>query len=414
MISSLVRESNECKQAARDLGTALPTPEAGDDDEPPPTLIATVAGSLALSFRPRALAREQGKPAEVREWDRIMVGYLVLLCVWCWESPTSVREVLEEGGALGTLIEPITHTSEVDVLVQGLCAYLLAICYEYNREGGEITRATIHPIIQSRIGPDTFISRITQLRDDERFKALGPDSLVVDISSTDANLPHEGGAVPSSGETWLNWTFVEFVKGTYYTLQRAVTSDPETVTATSAVTSVESATLIASLRDSIQKQATEVEDLRKQLKQLTQERNSEVDGLKKQIEQFKQEHDHGAGSLKGQLDQLTKEREAEVEELRKQLQQVTQERDDERQKSTTMAGKVGELEKQMKVSEEKKKEAEKEQEDLLVLLEELSTKRKRDKAKMREKSLEVSEDEAEDDEDDDDEDEDDEDEEDDE
>lgn len=40
---------------------------------------------------------------------------------------------------------------------------------------------------------------------------------------------------------------------------------------------------------------------------------------------------------------------------------------------------------------------EKEQEDLLVLLDEMSTKRRRDKVRMREAGLEVSEDEGEDD-----------------
>jgi hypothetical protein len=42
------------------------------------------------------------------------------------------------------------------------------------------------------------------------------------------------------------------------------------------------------------------------------------------------------------------------------------------------------------------RETEKEQEDLLVLLDELNSKRRRDKARMREKGLDVSEDEAED------------------
>jgi intracellular protein transport protein USO1 len=44
--------------------------------------------------------------------------------------------------------------------------------------------------------------------------------------------------------------------------------------------------------------------------------------------------------------------------------------------------------------QEKKKEQEKEQEDLLVFLEEMSEKRKRDKATMRTAGLEVSEDEG--------------------
>jgi hypothetical protein len=50
----------------------------------------------------------------------------------------------------------------------------------------------------------------------------------------------------------------------------------------------------------------------------------------------------------------------------------------------------------LQVSElqEKKKEQEKEQEDLLVFLEEISEKRKQDKATMRTAGLDVSEDEG--------------------
>ena len=58
---------------------------------------------------------------------------------------------------------------------------------------------------------------------------------------------------------------------------------------------------------------------------------------------------------------------------------------------------------QLHSSEEKTKEVEKEHEDLLVLLDEVSSKRKRDKEKMRQAGLEVSEDEADDDDEDEDE-----------
>lgn len=60
---------------------------------------------------------------------------------------------------------------------------------------------------------------------------------------------------------------------------------------------------------------------------------------------------------------------------------------------------VAKLESDIESANAKKSEAEKEQEDLLVLLEEISSKRKADKAKMREAGWEVSDDEDEDDED---------------
>jgi intracellular protein transport protein USO1 len=51
---------------------------------------------------------------------------------------------------------------------------------------------------------------------------------------------------------------------------------------------------------------------------------------------------------------------------------------------------------QLQSSEERRKEVEKEQEDLLVLLDEVSSKSRRDKERMRQAGIDVSEDEADD------------------
>jgi chromosome segregation ATPase len=55
------------------------------------------------------------------------------------------------------------------------------------------------------------------------------------------------------------------------------------------------------------------------------------------------------------------------------------------------------LTEELQDSEQKRKDVEKEQEDLLVLLDEVTSKRRRDKARLREAGMEVSEDEADDD-----------------
>jgi len=96
--------------------------------------------------------------------------------------------------------------------VPGLCAFLLGICYEYNREPGEITRTTIHPII-GRLSVDMLVGQMARFREDERFKAVGPDSIV---------LPYPG-SVPSiksslatdECEIWFDWAFVDFWKSNY-------------------------------------------------------------------------------------------------------------------------------------------------------------------------------------------------------
>ena len=42
------------------------------------------------------------------------------------------------------LVEPINQMSETDTLVPALSVFLLGICYEFNREPGEITRFATH------------------------------------------------------------------------------------------------------------------------------------------------------------------------------------------------------------------------------------------------------------------------------
>ena len=68
---------------------------------------------------------------------------------------------------------------------------------------------TLHPILQSRVGPDQFVSRILRLREDPRFRSVGPNVLeMVDDSEIVDNLGEEEGL-------WFDYTFVEFLKTNY-------------------------------------------------------------------------------------------------------------------------------------------------------------------------------------------------------
>lgn len=66
------------------------------EDEPPSSLLQLLTEHLSLSMLARGRAgKDEG---EVRAWDRVIVGYLVLLCTWLWEDQKSVRVFLEGGG----------------------------------------------------------------------------------------------------------------------------------------------------------------------------------------------------------------------------------------------------------------------------------------------------------------------------
>ncbi len=161
-----------------------------DDDEAPSSLIQVVVGNLTLSERELADAVRKerasamgatvsGTSYSAADWTRIMVGYLVLLSVWLHESPLSVRDFLSESATLQAVIQPVAQSSGVDPLIQGLAAFLLGVAYEFDTDPGKaaVTRATMHPILQSRIGADQFAVRIARISEDVRFREVTPDVL---------------------------------------------------------------------------------------------------------------------------------------------------------------------------------------------------------------------------------------------
>lgn len=165
IFAHLLRHSPHCKTLARQIVppplTPLPAPstESGaffvpadggppppvaadpppkeDPEDDPQSLLSLLTEHLSLAFLQRS--RAGLAPRETREADRIICAYLSLLAQWLWEDPRAVREFLEAGG-LGVLVDQLNQPSEIDVVVPGLCAFLLGVCYEFNREPGEVTR----------------------------------------------------------------------------------------------------------------------------------------------------------------------------------------------------------------------------------------------------------------------------------
>ncbi|KAH9956427.1 p115 like vesicle tethering protein [Russula dissimulans] len=330
-----------------------PTESASRDDaeDGPQSLLALLAEHLSLAFLQRS--RAGLTPRDAREADRVICAYLSLLSQWLWEDPRAVREFLEAGG-LGVLVEQVNQPSEIDVVVPGLCAFLLGVCYEFNREPGEVTRVTMHSIL-TRLGADVLVGRMNRMREDERIKVVGPDSWVLPCPTPGPQALDPAFTAKYEGETeiWFDWAFVDFWKANNHTIQRGIVADPDSASSSTAQSGEESI-LVASLRGIIAKQAAEIEELQIKLKVLT------------------------AASLANAGASYAPE-----------PSQSTAKSDEDRAASETA----------LEAERAKRAEVEKEQEDLLVLLDELSGKRKKDKERMKEQGMEVSEDEDDEDED---------------
>ena len=134
--------------------------------------------------------------------------------------------------------------------------------------------------------------------------------------------------------------------------------------------------MIASLRDVVRKQADELQTAK-----------AEVTSLQKQQQVNAAKHTI-ADSLQKQLDASQSEREAEVSGF------VWPSQDSRNVQKESMQQQIADLSQKLSELKERKDEQEKEHEDLLVYLEEVSEKRRRDKAAMRTAGLDVSEDEG--------------------
>ena len=406
----LLRNTEACKRVAREItisespeARSPPPPVLGPDGKPQDDqedeeekigLVHIVVGNLMMAQREQSQLAATASSAVgatagthlalLGEWSRVMVGYLMVLSVWMWESPKSVKEFLSEGSNLQVLIEPITQASGVDSVVQGLSAFLLGIIYEYNREPGTVTRATMHPLLQSRVGPDVFANRILRLREDVRFKNVGPDVLEM-VDDEDAN--------PSEDGIWFDWPFVEYLKNNYLAVQRSILLDPgaSDLSRTGGGDSTESLELIVSLRSAVSEQKKENDELRQRLLDMSGEQEEERNSMSQEISRLTERLAMLQAEVEGSKEKASKAA-ARQESAEKELEEV-------RQALTDAEAGIAEAEAKASTkpaNEEGKSDAEKEQEDLLVLLEELSSKRKGDKVKMREAGLEVSEDEEDD------------------
>ncbi|KAL4400429.1 Vesicle-mediated ER to Golgi transport protein [Malassezia pachydermatis] len=240
------------------------------DDDEPATLVHVVIGNLAMALREHGetLRRERAAQAthgnSSEDWTKVMVGYLVLLSVWLWQSPESIADFLSESANLQVLVQPAAQSTGVDPLLQGLAVFVLGIAYEFHgvqehETDGVLTRSSMHPILMTRIGVDQFSTRILAVKSDARFTSCTPETLE-DVLTTE------------SPTLWFTWPFVEFWKDNYVRIQKSILVDPKMASSTTNT-------------------STELQDARERLASLQEEltraqsSTSNVDALKDELAQ---------------------------------------------------------------------------------------------------------------------------------
>ncbi|KAF9969922.1 hypothetical protein BGZ73_007509 [Actinomortierella ambigua] len=277
LLSHILQNNSKAKSIA--LALSFGDEEHGED---PVSLIHSIMASLMMAVKDHADVR-------------VPLGYLALLCIWCYDSSRSVKDLLSESAHLQFLIELINPSSKDDIMIQGLAAFLLAICYEFNWEPDAlITRATIQPIIQSRIGLDHIGACMNRVRESKHFKSVTPFMMVLPTSQEDGGKPgYQGQTLPS---LYFDYSFVEFFKRTNEQSVKAMSMAPNSarpVRMEDRINGAETESKMASYKATIARQEQDLADLQRKLE--------EAQRLLMQQAQEKQAQDAAFAALQAEL-----------------------------------------------------------------------------------------------------------------
>lgn len=198
---------------------------------------------------------------------RVLLGYLMLLLGWLFEDLDAVNDFLTEGSNVQSLLQAALQPGLAGgELVQGLCAMLLGVVYEFSTKDSPIPRATLHSIILSRLDRDRYLDKLGKVRSHPIFREFE-----VTPQKADASAP---GFLP---EVFFDAVFVDFFKDNYGRISRGIDRDPglEISVITNGVQKGVSRDLVDSLRHQIEEKDSALENSKVQLTSLQRQLGQE-------------------------------------------------------------------------------------------------------------------------------------------
>ncbi|KAK9479530.1 p115 like vesicle tethering protein [Lipomyces japonicus] len=146
---------------------------------------------------------------------RIPVAYTMLLNVWLYEDYEAIDDFLSEGSSVQSLVANVSQSASKNVLVEGMCTSLLAVLYGFCTIASPISRPVLHRLIVSRIGRDTFVSKLRLLRQNSFVRDFDPAG-ILSTEKDETGLPN----------AFFNRVFIDFFKDNYSRLIKVLDRDP--------------------------------------------------------------------------------------------------------------------------------------------------------------------------------------------
>lgn len=154
------------------------------------SLVATSTGSKPVSLLQQCFnLLQQG---QFKHQSKI--GILMFLSMWLANCEMAVRAFLSINGTMSLLIAQITANEhdENEYLIQGLCAFLMGICIQFNDNGVEgHRRDDLCQLLIKRIGQETFSGKLNEVSKHESYSKASKQPQIRIKSSSDLLLDYE-------------------------------------------------------------------------------------------------------------------------------------------------------------------------------------------------------------------------------
>lgn len=198
--------------------------------------------------------------------SRIVIGSLMVLLCWLFEDLDAVNDFLGEGSNIQGLVQGAVQNPHGDPLVQGLCAMLLGVVYEFSTKDSPVPRSTLQTILMSGMGRDRYIEKLAKLRSHPFMRDYEVLPQKMDLS-TGQKLP----------DVFFDATFVDFFKDNYSRILRAIDREPalEISVVTNGVQKGISREMVDTLRAQVEEKERALQDAQAGLSSLNRQLGQE-------------------------------------------------------------------------------------------------------------------------------------------
>ncbi|XP_055683150.1 general vesicular transport factor p115 [Lutzomyia longipalpis] len=196
------------------------------------------------------------------------IGLLMLICTWLCHCQLAVKGFLSAPNSVAFLIAQISANEhdENEYLIQGLCAFLMGICIQFNDNTvSNYRREDLCQLVVKRISCETFVTKLGEVSKHESYSKAAKQPQIRFRAPTDVLLDHE---------------FCKLFKALEAVIVKTITSiGNEGSNITELTLSQEASGIVSQYKDIIREQDTKIAELHAMVKRNV----NEMEDIRRQL-----------------------------------------------------------------------------------------------------------------------------------